>query len=98
VTTTTIPQRRRSRAARARDSLRRRGRKPSDGSPSAGPLQRVAGLGRRVAELEQEVQELRRLSHRLAELTDLVQELLVPAATRDDDRVRELLDRYDPGR
>jgi hypothetical protein len=96
--TTTIPQRLRSGVASARDSLRRIGRKPSDGSASGGPLQRVAGLARRVAELEREVQELRRLNQRLAELTDLVQELLVPAATRDDDRVRELLDRYDPGR
>jgi len=50
-----------------------------------------------VADLEKEVQELRRLSHRLAELTDLVQEILVPAVGRDDERLRRLLDDYDPG-
>ncbi len=38
-----------------------------------------------------------RLSHRLAELTDLVQEILVPAVGRDDERLRRLLDDYDPG-
>jgi hypothetical protein len=54
-------------------------------------------LRQRVADLEKEVQELRRLSHRLAELTDLVQEILVPAVGRDDERLRRLLDDYDPG-
>ena len=48
-----------------------------------------------MVDLEQEVQELRRLSPRLAELADLVQELLVPAAKRDDERLKELLDDYD---
>ena len=60
--------------------------------------QQVARLRKRVVDLEQEVQELRRLSHRLAELADVVQELLVPAAKRDDERLKELLDDYDPGR
>ena len=44
------------------------------------------------------VQELRRLSPRLAELADLVLELLVRAAKLDDERLKELLDDYDPGR
>ena len=94
--TQTATQRLRGRAARARDAVRRRGR--SEAPARDGRRQQVDRLSRRVADLEQEVQELRRLGHRLAELTDLVQELLVPAASRDDERVRELLDRYDPGR
>lgn len=48
----------------------------------------------RVDDLERAVQENRRLNRRLAELTDIVQELLVPAVDRDDDRLRELLDKY----
>lgn len=48
----------------------------------------------RLDELEEEVQEARRLNRRLAELTDIVQELLVPAAGRDEERLRELLDKY----
>lgn len=51
-------------------------------------------LRARVAELEREVQENRRLNRRLAELTDVVQELLLPAAQRDDKKLQELLDGY----
>jgi cell shape-determining protein MreC len=51
-------------------------------------------LRARVVELENEVQENRRLNRRLAELTDVVQELLVPIAQRDDKRLQELLDKY----
>ena len=40
------------------------------------------------------MQEARRLNRRLAELTDVVQELLVPIAQRDEEKVREYLDRY----
>jgi len=53
---------------------------------------RLAELEQRVAELEDEVQEARRLHRRLAELTDVVEELLVPVALRDEDRVRAFLD------
>ena len=53
-----------------------------------------ATLRRRVSELESEMQEARRLNRRLAELTDIVQELLVPLAERDEAKVREYLDRY----
>ena len=52
------------------------------------------GLGRlrsRVAELENEVQENRRLNRRVAELLDVVEELLVPIAQRDEERVRAYL-------
>ena len=51
-------------------------------------------LAARVTELEAEVQECRQLNLRLAELTDIVQELLLPAAQRDQARVDELLERY----
>ena len=48
----------------------------------------VARLSKRVAELEDEVRECRRDQHRLAELTDIVQELLVPLSRRDEARCR----------
>lgn len=56
--------------------------------------QEMAQLRRRMAEVEREIQESRRLNRRLAELTDVVQELLVPVAQRDEAKVREYLDRY----
>lgn len=57
------------------------------------PVQ-LAELAQRVTELELEVQENRQLNIRLAELTDVVQELLLPIAQRDDERLNEVLDRY----
>ncbi len=51
-------------------------------------------LTARVASLEDEVRECRRQQLRLAELTDVVQELLLPAAQRDDARLSERLDSY----
>ena len=57
----------------------------------------VAELRRRVTELENEVQECRQLNLRLAELTDLVQNLLLPVAARDEQRVAELTERYTKG-
>lgn len=50
-------------------------------------LKRDKELVERVARLEQEVADLRRHNLRLAELADLVQELLVPMAQRDQERV-----------
>jgi uncharacterized protein DUF6752 len=86
-------------AARARRVLRERREGPRDQQQEGLALrQQVSRLRKRVVDLEQEVQELRRLSSRLAELADVVQELLVPAATRNDERLKELLDDYDPGR
>ena len=96
--TQSISERVRHQAARARNVLRDR-REGSGRGPDGPPLrQQVVRLRKRVVDLEQEVQELRRLSQRLAELADLVQELLVPAVTRDDERLKRLLDDYDPGR
>jgi hypothetical protein len=54
----------------------------------------VAELTARVATLEEEVRECRRQQLRLAELTDIVQELLLPLSQRDQDKVDELLERY----
>jgi flagellar biosynthesis/type III secretory pathway chaperone len=51
-------------------------------------------LAARVTELEAEVHECRQLNLRLAELTDIVQELLLPVSQRDEARVDELLQRY----
>jgi hypothetical protein len=50
-----------------------------------------------VAVLEEEVQECRRLNLRLAELTDVVQELLLPVAQRDEERVSAVLEKYSQG-
>lgn len=54
----------------------------------------VVDLRRRVAALEAEVQENRALNVRIAELTDLVTELLVPLATRDEAALRATLEKY----
>lgn len=51
-------------------------------------------LERRVAALEEAVQENRALNVRLAELTDVVSELLLPVAARDEKRLEELLGKY----
>lgn len=48
----------------------------------------------RIAELEDELRESRLHQQRLAELTDVVQELLLPLSQRDQDRVDEVLARY----
>jgi hypothetical protein len=51
-------------------------------------------LKRRVAALEEEVQECRQTSLRVAELTDLVTELVVPLVRGDSDQALEILERY----
>jgi C4-dicarboxylate-specific signal transduction histidine kinase len=48
-------------------------------------------LARRVARLEEAVEENRRLNQRLADVVDVVTELLVPAMDRDDERVKKAL-------
>jgi hypothetical protein len=52
------------------------------------------GLGERLTRLEAQVDELMQLNLRLAELTDVVQELLLPLARQDPDKAVELLKRY----
>lgn len=58
---------------------------------------RVAGrddLARRVEALEADVVELRRHNVRLAEIADVVQELLVPLASRDQARIDEAIEKF----
>ena len=57
----------------------------------------VDALRERVAVLEEEVQECRQLNLRLAELTDVVQELLLPVAQRDEEGIREAMEKYARG-
>jgi hypothetical protein len=57
----------------------------------------IDALRERVAVLEDEVQECRQLNLRLAELTDVVEELLLPVAQRDEQRVSDVLEKYSRG-
>jgi hypothetical protein len=52
-------------------------------------------LYKRVADLEQEIQETRRLNQRLSDVIDVLVEVLVPVADRDDERMRDALARLD---
>ena len=61
---------------------------------TAARVRRLTQLEDRVAELEAEVQECRQVNLRLAELTDVVQELLLPVAQRDEERITEVMERY----
>ena len=86
--------------AQLRDTVRARGKQAarSLGRFRAGvQAEGLDALRERVAVLEDEVQECRQLNLRLAELTDVVQELLLPVAQRDEERVAELLEKYARG-
>ncbi|MBV9831561.1 MAG: hypothetical protein JOZ82_08170 [Marmoricola sp.] len=50
-----------------------------------------------VKDLKASVRENRRLNRRIAELTDVVAELLIPLADRDEELARELLADYRRG-
>ena len=65
----------------------------SDLRPGAGrdALQR---LEQRVEELEADMTQLRRHNLRLAEIADVVQELLIPMASRDDAAVQDAIARF----
>jgi len=54
----------------------------------------VVGLGDRLSELEAEIQECRQVNLRLAELCDVMMELLLPVADRDQEEVEAILARY----
>ncbi|HWI43963.1 MAG TPA: DUF6752 domain-containing protein [Nocardioides sp.] len=56
--------------------------------------EQLAGLEQRVDQLESEIAELRRHHLRLAELADVVQELLVPMASRDEDRIAKAIEKF----
>lgn len=61
---------------------------------TVGRAQVRAGLQERVAQLERDMQEQRALALRIAQLTDIVQELLIPVANRDEEKLKELLATY----
>jgi NTP pyrophosphatase (non-canonical NTP hydrolase) len=52
---------------------------------------RIARLEAEVAELQDAVEESRRIHERLSDVLDVVTELLVPAVDRDDARLEEAL-------
>lgn len=52
-------------------------------------------LTERVTALEAGLEESRRLNQRLADIVDVVTEVLVPAADRDDERLRAALANLD---
>ena len=54
----------------------------------------VAQLEKRVADLEADMSEMRRHNLRLAEIADVVQELLIPMASRDEVKVQEAIERF----
>ena len=54
----------------------------------------VAHLQQRVADLEADVAEMRRHNLRLAEIADVVQELLIPMASRDEVKIQEAIERF----
>ena len=54
----------------------------------------VERLEQRVADLEADLAEVRRHNLRLAELADVVQELLVPMANRDEAAVQRAIERF----
>jgi hypothetical protein len=55
---------------------------------------RLDQLQQRLDDLEAEVQECRQLNVRLAEVTDLVEQLLLPLAARDEERVAAAVEKY----
>lgn len=55
---------------------------------------RIDNLQRRLDVLEAEVQECRQLNIRLAELTDVVEQLLVPIAQQDQEGIQAALEKY----
>ena len=46
------------------------------------------------SELEAEVQECRQLNIRLAEVTDLVEQLLLPIAAQDEEKIAAAVEKY----
>ncbi len=51
----------------------------------------VAQLRKDVDVLQESIEEYRRLNERLSDVLDIVEELLVPAVDRDEEKLRELL-------
>jgi hypothetical protein len=59
---------------------------------------RIARLEAEVAELQESVEENRRLNERLSDVLDVITELLVPAVDRDDAQLVEALDKLQASR
>lgn len=59
-----------------------------------GRFRSVAELEQRVADLEADISEMRQHNLRLAEIADVVQELLIPLASRDELKVQEAIERF----
>lgn len=55
---------------------------------------RLDKLQQRLEQLEAEVQECRQLNVRLAEVTDLVEQLLLPEVARDEERLAAAVEKY----
>jgi prefoldin subunit 5 len=51
----------------------------------------VARLRQEVDQLQDAVEEYRRLNERLSDVLDIVEEILVPAVDRDEEKLRALL-------
>lgn len=54
----------------------------------------IRRLEERVADLEADLTEMRQHNLRLAEIADVVQELLIPLASRDETRAQEAIERF----
>jgi hypothetical protein len=61
-------------------------------------LQEIAEAPERITRLEDEIGDCRELNRRLTDITDFVAELLMPACSRDDDRLRRLMMRAQAAR
>jgi hypothetical protein len=57
-------------------------------------IRSVGELEQRVADLEADMSEVRQHNLRLAEIADVVQELLIPLASRDELKVQEAIERF----
>jgi TolA-binding protein len=55
---------------------------------------RLDELQQRLDDLQAEVQECRQLNVRLAEVTDLVEQLLLPMAARDQEKIAAAVEKY----
>ena len=55
---------------------------------------RLDELQQRLEELAAEVQECRQLNVRLAEVTDLVEQLLLPIAAQDQEKIAAAVEKY----
>jgi hypothetical protein len=80
-----------------RNQLRSKGKAAVRRAAALRAGRQIEELRDRVTELEAEVQECRQLNLRLAELTDVVGELLLPVAQRDEARIAEVMERYSRG-